>query len=289
MKLSLFASGKGKPLIKPRDDQRGLPFAEAPHVLRTKAFSLVELLIVIGIIAVLLAILLPVLSTVRKAARSATCLANLHTWGQAFTMYVNNNGGHSFIGQQSITDPAWYEVLAPYNGDVHGTLLCPAATEPGNAIGGASQAWGPSRSYSAGAPQWTVRDTFVGSYGLNGWLWRIPGIVRSEAPDELKKHTIELPTKNTQLIPFCGDCIGEWAMPRDTDTPPSNLQHPLPNSDVPGSGPGPKGMMSYYCIDRHRRAVNIVFVDGHAAHVPLEELWKLQWNSDFSARDVVLP
>jgi prepilin-type processing-associated H-X9-DG protein len=47
--------------------------------------------------------------------------------------------------------------------------------------------------------------------------------------------------------------------------------------------------MAYFCIDRHRRAVNVVFLDGHATRVPLHDLWKLQWNRTFTARDVVIP
>jgi hypothetical protein len=186
-------------------------------------FSLVELLIVIGIIAILLAILLSVLSSVRKAARSASCLANLHTWGEAFTMYVNYNGGHSLIDRCDITDFTWYEVLGTYNGD-HGTLVCPSASDPGNQIGSASQAWGPINEYSVGRPQWTIRDTFVGSYGFNAWLYNIPADERPALPEDWRRHMIELPTKNAHLIPVVGDCIEQWAMPRDTDTPPSNLQ-----------------------------------------------------------------
>jgi prepilin-type processing-associated H-X9-DG protein len=47
--------------------------------------------------------------------------------------------------------------------------------------------------------------------------------------------------------------------------------------------------MAYFCIDRHFRAVNMAFLDGHAERVALEDLWKLRWNNRFSASDVVLP
>jgi prepilin-type processing-associated H-X9-DG protein len=36
-------------------------------------------------------------------------------------------------------------------------------------------------------------------------------------------------------------------------------------------------------------AVNFVFLDGHAARVPLAELWKLKWNDRFPAQDVAVP
>ena len=43
------------------------------------------------------------------------------------------------------------------------------------------------------------------------------------------------------------------------------------------------------CMARHGRAINIDFLDGHAARTPLEELWKLRWNNKWVESDVKLP
>src|SRR3954453_664785 len=53
------------------------------------AFTLVELLVVIGIIGVLVAILLPSLARAREAAKRTNCLANLRTLGQSMFAYAN--------------------------------------------------------------------------------------------------------------------------------------------------------------------------------------------------------
>lgn len=56
-----------------------------------RAFTLVELLVVIGIIAVLISILLPVLSGARKSQRNVQCLNSLKQLGLGFAMYYQGN------------------------------------------------------------------------------------------------------------------------------------------------------------------------------------------------------
>jgi prepilin-type N-terminal cleavage/methylation domain-containing protein/prepilin-type processing-associated H-X9-DG protein len=100
------------------------------------AFTLVELLVVIGIIALLISILLPALGAVRKQAEATKCSAALREIGAAVLNYVNDNRGYappakvatgrynldgivhnaaSDVANVSTTaSPYWYSFLAKY-------------------------------------------------------------------------------------------------------------------------------------------------------------------------------
>ena len=87
-----------------------------------KAFTLIEVLVVVAIIALLISILLPSLSAARAVARNTQCLSNLHQFNLAIQSYATSHNGIIPRGSSPQTPskpytPHWTSLVARMLGD----------------------------------------------------------------------------------------------------------------------------------------------------------------------------
>ncbi len=183
---------------------------------RCAGFTLVELIVVIGIIALLLSILLPALGQSRRFARQLLCKSHLRQWSLAFTMYAFENddlyphtdgldrqaGGVPHSRADRADYSGWIDVLPPmigmqawrdYDSGKHPTddtiFQCPSAQ------------LAPAESYGYRP----LRDGYF-SYAMNSCLeldencWRHPDDASWPMPSFLNSSSITKPEQTALLF-----------------------------------------------------------------------------------------
>lgn len=109
----------------------------APHRSKRLGFTLVELLVVIGIISLLISILMPSLTLARQRAVSVSCQANLRSLGQLLIMYAQANHDELFDPKKGGSYPPtdrWYVpifagVVTRGGNPLPKIMVCPADEE----------------------------------------------------------------------------------------------------------------------------------------------------------------
>ncbi len=240
-----------------------------------KAFTLVELLVVISIIALLLAILMPSLGKARKQAQAVVCKANLKQWGVCYSMYLqdyNQRFDPGVIIEDGVGKNAfWMDTLKPYYTDVDELRSCPVAkkTDPQSTtgFGDADSAWG-STPEETGNP-----DAMWGSYGVNGHINDLPdGFAELWGGDSRDLWRTSM-VNNTSEIPLLADAAWFHSMPQYKNNP--SAEPPLVPSAISVSD---QQQMQRFCIPRHSYGVNVLLMDTSVRSVGLKELWDLRWH-----------
>ena len=266
----------------------------SPRSLR--GFTLVELLVVIGIIALLISILMPTLSRARESAKAAASLSNLRQLGNGVLMYINEYRGfypcHSSIATTPPTPRhRWADYIFPYvkstkvfispmlNGDEFQLLSVPFAhtvqsdntpynlpDEPGQTIywGGYGynfQYLGNSRVNAANPRQFHARaGSEIKASAQTIMIADTHGRIGFSAA----KYAIDPPLASLDLGSHGPRGAGAYGYAGGTDGTfdPNN-----PSANTPGD-PSFRATPA----ERNKGYVNVVFCDGHGEAMKLKDM-----------------
>jgi len=257
---------------------------------KSVGFTLVELLVVIGIIAVLLSLLLPALNKARKTANVTVCQTNLRQMGQAIGMYVNDHKGVLPYAYWKSPNPSAggldYEVswddllLTKYLGkqqwlDLDANrqywpeqvrlMQCPEDQYPRfPSVAAATKNF--TRSYAMPAPV----DGFTNARNFTGvGRYQIvdapfPGTPRYTNFKPVKTTQVRRASEKLMLVEYNSQRnIGGAHL--DSSVSRAEVQFLQPTSPIPGSP------LVYIPIYLHSNRFNYLFVDGHVEALQIQE------------------
>jgi prepilin-type N-terminal cleavage/methylation domain-containing protein/prepilin-type processing-associated H-X9-DG protein len=240
------------------------------------AFTLVELLVVISIIALLLAILMPTLNKVRLQAQKVACTSQMRQIGLAFVLYGSqNNDRFPSFDKDMKTSTAydnWCLMISPMLGGVipdaalgkavknSGVFQCPSHKGPRNANNNVERTY--CTNVSERRP-WEHDWTKEGGYGVH----RMRFAQVKHASDVAALFDIQWSWTDYRL-PLYKSETGIWGIQYNQNMGDGSMVFP-PGTGKSGSVNSSKTKPETAPhSDRNKYITNVSYVDGHAGSVP---------------------
>ena len=262
------------------------------------AFTLVELIVVIGILTLVIALLLPALGRARVHANRVKCAANLRSLGQALILYTQQYGYYpgykAALPDNSGDFAVWPQRLRPLLGGTQEVFYCPSQDQRCRWVRGAEVSARAATAahtvfgYEVGEPILYNHLAYF-SYGYNfagagspgskpghvsrGLGWFVNGhlLFGADFTDrELRASRVRRPAEMIAIADSTADAHWDLAIT------------PSPITGSPG--------------DLHGGGANVLFCDGHVQWYARSELLRVSgpdyfshmrrmWNADYGLSD----
>jgi prepilin-type N-terminal cleavage/methylation domain-containing protein/prepilin-type processing-associated H-X9-DG protein len=207
----------------------------------SRAFTLIELLMTIGVIGILAAMLLTAVGRVKSRVQAVCCLNNLQQWGNATHLYALDNDG--FLPPDGWANPKPVPTMSPETNSWY--VLLPKAVGMPSYF---EMPWRSNKTADVGHSIWICPSNTRRSSGTELFHYCLNGLVDGTGKNE---HRVRLEDLRR----------------------PTSIVHLFDSKNLPAIHTDTNNPGGFVHTNLHSRGAQFVFLDGHAARFKNTEYW----------------